>query len=352
MNTETTPSLPQLGWRPYFQQQLSLEEFDQFHIGRVSEQHRNNNVILTDKGQLSLISTPSDEPVAVGDWVLYDDNNRLVRVLERQSLFQRKAAGTRSQAQLIAANVDRVFIVSSLNEDFNLNRIERYLAIAKEAEVEPIIVLTKADLCDDIDTPMEQVQKLNPLIIVHALNSLNPEDLTQLEPYCRVGKTLALLGSSGVGKSTLINGLMGIDVQQTAEIRESDGKGRHTTTARSLKWLPAGGIFIDTPGMRELQLVDCEQGVNETFSEIVTLARKCRFNDCSHNKEPGCAVQKAIVDGNLELRRLQSFQKLLREQELNSDSVAERRSKDKTLGKMIHRVQAESRQMKHRELDV
>ncbi|MUH71405.1 ribosome small subunit-dependent GTPase A [Psychrosphaera haliotis] len=348
MNTETTPSLNQLGWRPYFQQQLSLEEFEQYQIGRISEQHRNSNVLLTEKGQLSLVSTPNDVPVCVGDWVLYDTNNRLVRVLERQSLFQRKAAGTKVNSQLIAANVDQLFIVSSLNSDFSLNRIERYLAIAKEAEVEPIIILTKADQCTDIDTPVEQVQKLNPLIIVHAINALDSNDLNQLEPYCKAGKTLALLGSSGVGKSTLMNGLMGINTQATAEIRESDGRGRHTTTARSLKWLPSGGIFIDTPGMRELQLVDCETGVNETFSEIINLAKKCRFSDCSHNSEPGCAVQKAIENGQLELRRLQSFNKLHREQELNSATIAEKRSKDKSLGKMIHRVQAESRQMKNK----
>ncbi|MGF1680306.1 ribosome small subunit-dependent GTPase A [Photobacterium minamisatsumaniensis] len=341
-----TPSLTQLGWRPYFQQQLTLEELTDFRIGRVVEQHRSGSVVLSEQGTFNLTQSPSSERMCVGDWVLFDDTLKLYRTLERQSLFQRKAPGSKVDTQLIASNVDNLLVVCSLNQDFNLNRIERYLALAKEAEVEPIIVLTKADQCDDADSKRQQVQSLDPLLVVHAINALDPDHLQELSGYCREGKTLAFLGSSGVGKSTLMNGLMGFDAQETGAIREDDSKGRHTTTYRALKWLPQGGLLMDTPGMRELQLSDCEQGVSETFSEITQLAQQCRFGDCSHSNEPGCAVMQAIDSGALETRRFVSYQKLMREQAFNSATLAQKRAKDKAFGKMIHNVQSESRSRK------
>ncbi len=340
------PSLPQLGWRPFFQQQLTLDELTDLRIGRVVEQHRSGVVVLSEQGQFSLMQSSNSERVCVGDWVLFDDSLKLCRCLERQSLFQRKAPGSKVDTQLIAANVDSLLVVCSLNQDFNLSRIERYLALAKEAEVEPVIVLTKADQCDDVDAKRQQVQDLDPLMLVHAINALDPSHLQELEGYCRQGKTLALLGSSGVGKSTLVNGLMGFEAQQTGAIREDDSKGRHTTTSRALKWLLQGGLLLDTPGMRELQLSDCERGVSDTFGEITELAEQCRFSDCSHSSEPGCAVQQAIEEGVLAPRRLTSYQKLMREQALNSATLAEKRAKDKAFGKMVHNVQSESRQRK------
>ncbi len=340
------PSLSLLGWRPFFQQQLSLDELTDLRIGRVVEQHRSGVVVLSEQGQFSLIQSPKDDRLCVGDWVLFDDLLKLHRSLERQSLFQRKAPGSKVDTQLIAANVDSLLIVCSLNHDFNLSRIERYLALAKEAQVEPVIVLSKADQCDDVDTKRQQVQALDPLIMVHAVNALDPEQLQELAGYCSQGKTLAFLGSSGVGKSTLVNGLMGFEVQLTAAVRDDDSKGRHTTTSRALKWLPQGGLLLDTPGMRELQLSNCEQGVSDTFSEITELAQQCRFSDCSHSSEPGCAVQQAIEEGTLTPRRLSSYQKLMREQALNSATLAQKRAKDKAFGKMVNRIQNESRQYK------
>lgn len=341
-----TPTLQQLGWKPFFGQQLSLDEYSELNVGRIIEQHRNKLLALSEQGQHSLIMSANSDRVCVGDWVLFDESERLIRVLERQSIFQRKAPGSKVTTQLIAANVDSLMIVCSLNDDFNLNRIERYLAIAKEAQVDPIVVLTKADQCNDTELKQQQVQALDQLMMVHALNALEPSDLVQLTEYCKEGKTIAFLGSSGVGKSTLVNGLLGYQALDTAAIREDDSKGRHTTTFRALKVLPQGGLLMDTPGMRELQLAECEQGVNETFGEIIALAQQCRFSDCVHESEPHCAVQKAIASGELEVRRFTSYQKLLKEQAFNSATLSEKKAKDRAFGKMINRVQSEAKNLK------
>ncbi|MDO6452507.1 ribosome small subunit-dependent GTPase A [Neptunomonas phycophila] len=340
------PTLQQLGWKPFFQQQVNLEELSNLTIGRVVEQHRDCIVVVSPKGQSSLRPMPFDKVVCVGDWVLFDDKLRICKRLERQSLFERKAPGSKVLTQIIAANIDTVMIVCSLNHDFSLNRIERYLATAREALVEPVVILTKADLCEDTDIKRQQVQELDPMLVVYTINALDNYDIKQLESYCYDGSTLAFLGSSGVGKSTLVNALVGYESQQTGEIREEDSKGRHTTTHRALKVLPQGGILMDTPGMRELQLSSCKQGVNDTFSEIAEFANKCRFSDCAHMAEPGCAIQQAIKGGLLSERRLHSYQNLMREQALNGASLAEKRSKDKAFGKLINSTQKACRQYK------
>ena len=344
--TTATPTLLQLGWKPFFGQQLSLDELEALNVGRIVEHHRSTLLALSEQGQHSLNIPPNTEKVCVGDWVLFDNDNRLIRTLERQSLFQRKAPGSKVSSQFIAANVDSLIIVCSLNNDFNLNRIERYIAIAKEAQVEAIVVLTKADLCGEADDKRQQVQALDPLMMVHAINALSAEELLPLNSYCKQGATIAFLGSSGVGKSTLVNGLLGYQALETGAIREDDSKGRHTTTYRALKLLPQGGLLMDTPGMRELQLAECEQGVSETFHEIVALAQQCKFSDCSHTSEPNCAVQAAIESGELSLRRLNSYQKLIKEQAFNSATLSEKRAKDKAFGKMVNRVQSEASSIK------
>lgn len=343
-----TPTLEQLGWKPFFQQQLSLEELSELNIARVIEQHRSNTIGLSLKGQVDLINSINNEKVCVGDWVLFDEENRIARLIERQSLFERKAPGTQVRTQLIAVNIDILFIVCSLNQDFNLNRIERYLAIAHEAKVTPVVVLTKADQCNEVEDKIAQVQHLDTLMMVFAINTLDKSALKPLASYCQKGDTIAFLGSSGVGKSTLVNGLLGYQALETGAIREDDSKGRHTTTYRTLKILPKGGILMDTPGMRELQLSDCEAGVQETFSEIIELARQCRFKNCQHIPEPNCAIQSALEAGKLSQRRFDSYQKLLKEQAFNGASLAERKAKDKSFGKMIHRVQNEAKHLKGR----
>ncbi|MBY5991785.1 ribosome small subunit-dependent GTPase A [Ferrimonas balearica] len=348
MQNNDTPnpfSLSQLGWKPVFQQQLTLEQWDATPA-RVRAVHRNRLELLAETGLLTLERTPAMPPLAVGDWLLLDEAGRYLSHLERQSLFQRKAAGTALGEQLIAANVDTLFIVSSLNEDFNLNRLERYLALAHEAEVEPVVVLTKADLCDEPQGYVDQVQALDPLLLVVTVNALSQDSAEALAPWCGAGQTVALMGSSGVGKSTLVNALMGDSVQSTGGIREDDGKGRHTTTGRTLHPMTQGGLLLDTPGMRELQLTACEQGVSEVFGEITELAEQCRFADCQHGSEPGCAIQAALSDGRLDPRRLASYQKLMREQAFNSASLAQKRARDKDLGKLYRTVQNHRRERK------
>ncbi len=338
-NETSSLSLPQLGWRPVYQQQLSWEELETTIPARISEHHRSGYICCTEQGEIHLDIHAKLPSMTVGDWILLErETNLFVKLLERQSLFSRKAAGIKSYEQLIAANVDTVFIVSSLNHDFNLSRIERYLALAKEAQVEPVIVLTKADLCEDTDEKQHQIQSLNPLLNVESINALSSESCERLKPWCKVGKTIAVMGSSGVGKSTLINTLMGSEAQDTAGIREHDSKGRHTTTSRSLLSMPAGALLLDTPGMREIQITDCEQGVAEVFSDITTLVDQCRFSDCQHENEPGCAVRNALDNGDLDDRRLRNYRKLLSEQARNSASIAEKRAKERDFHKHIKSV--------------
>ncbi len=334
----TQYSLSQLGWHHFFQQQLSLEEYETCTPARVVGQERSLLHLLTVNGKQELPLTPAMPEVTVGDWLLLDGEHRFHRRLERCSLFSRKAAGTRVNRQLIAANIDTVFVVSSMNQDFNLNRFERYLTLANEADVEAVIVLTRLDGCDHPEDYRLLSQSLGESLQVVAVNSLDRQSVNQLLPWCRMGKTIAFLGSSGVGKSTLINTLFGYDMQRTQSIREDDDKGRHTTTGRSLHLLPSGALLLDTPGMRELQIAECEHGIEETFSEITVLAQQCKFSDCHHQGEPGCAVRMAIEAGKLDERRLESYHKLIREQAFNTASLAARRAQDREFGRYVRSV--------------
>ncbi|WP_437342541.1 ribosome small subunit-dependent GTPase A [Ruegeria arenilitoris] len=263
---------------------------------------------------------------------------RSSRVLERTSLIKRRAPGTDRQEQLIAANIDTAFIVTSCNQDFKVARLERYAALALEARMTPVIVVTKTDLVTDPQNYIDAARAVSDMIDVVALDARGDAPRTKLLPWCKPGKTVAFLGSSGVGKSTLANALLESQSIETQTIREDDAKGRHTTTRRELHAMPNGCLVLDTPGMRELQLTDAAEGINDLFADIQELAAQCRFKNCQHDSEPECAVLKAIDEGVLDSDRLRRWRKLMAEDEFNSASLAERRSRDKAFGKMVRGV--------------
>lgn len=280
----------------------------------------------------------------VGDWLLFDsESGRVVQRLERKSLFKRRTPGSDRRIQLIAANVDTLFAVSSCNQDFNEARLERYLAIAREAGVMAVIVLTKSDLSEDPQSFVRAAATLAPDVSVEAVNALDKESLQSLAGWLGNGQTIALLGSSGTGKSTITNTLLGQDQIETQDVRTGDDKGRHTTTSRSLFRLPGGAWLLDTPGMRELQLPDVQAGIDDVFAEISTLAENCRFTNCVHESEPGCAVRQAVNDGNIDEARVGRWRKLIREEAHNRESIAERRARGRSLGKLYRTIQDEKK---------
>lgn len=335
--------LADFGWKPQFTSQLDTDDFDTLIAARVIAVHRNALEIAGAQVEATIppFLTPEHEEGAatVGDWLLLEPGTLHVRrVLDRKSLFKRRAAGTGRRLQLIAANVDTLFIVTSCNQDFNVARLERYLALAQEAGVTPVIVLTKADLTDAPEDFERAAARLLPALGVETVDARDPASVGRLAAWCGRGETVALVGSSGVGKSTLINTLTGKGTIATAGIREDDDKGRHTTTGRMLHRMPAGGWLLDTPGMRELQLTDVHAGIEDVFSDIVETARSCRFSDCQHEDEPGCAVNAAIESEALDPDRVRRWRKLVAEEAHNSASLAERRARDKAFGKMVRRV--------------
>lgn len=339
-------ALRELGWRPCWDAQFTSETQNTILPVRVTA-HHGSQVHCNDGTHefalpVQLLKSCGD--LAVGDWVLLDSASRRgIRRLARTSLITRKAPGGKAEVQLIAANIDTLFIVTSCNHDFKAARLERYLALASEANVQPVVVLTKADLSDDVDEYRQEAVRLKSGLVVETVDARDPAQMASLAHWCGIGRTVALVGSSGVGKSTLAMAL-GARRIATQAIREDDSKGRHTTTARYLHRLSAGGILIDTPGMRELQLADCEDGVDDVFDEIVALSEQCRFRDCNHEGEPGCAVARAIENGDLDARRLKNYRKLQSEQARNAQSLHQRREASRKQGKFYKTILASKRE--------
>lgn len=325
-----------LGWQPFFAQQSSIEELAATPPVRVTEVHRNGLHILGENIDQMIQPLPD---VTVGDWLLLNQAQpKTSTVLERKSLIKRRAPGSDRQVQLIAANIDTAFIVSSCNQDFNIARLERYIALAFEADVAPVIVLTKIDLCETPETYVEDAQAISELVPVIVLDARGVEPGEKLSAWCKPGQTVAFLGSSGVGKSTLTNALSGTQTIETHGIREDDAKGRHTTTRRQLHLVEGGCAVLDTPGMRELQLTDASSGVADVFSDLQALTEQCRFADCQHETEPGCAILGSLERGEVDSARLARWRKLLAEERFNTSSLAERKAKDKALGKTIRQI--------------
>jgi ribosome biogenesis GTPase len=321
--------LSALGFGPFFEQQLRPSGGDEVIPARIAAEYRGAYEVWSTTGsgraqlagRLRLELEDAGAP-GVGDWVVVKDapdpghTTIIERVLERRTVFTRGAAGREARVQVIAANVDLVFAVCGLDADFNVRRIERYLARIWASGAQPAVILNKADICADTAARVAEVEKHAVGVPVHGISALHSEGIEAVRASIHDGMTAALVGSSGAGKSTLVNALLGEERMRTGEVRASDGRGCHVTTHRKLVLLPGGGLLLDTPGMRELQLLD-EDGIDTIFGDIAALASRCRYRDCRHETEPGCAVKEAVESGALDPDRFEHYRKLEREAQAN-----------------------------------
>jgi len=347
--------LSALGWNAFFENEWQQMQQEGRALGRVVLEHKGMYKIAAEHGELlaevagkmRFTAAGRGDYPAVGDWVVvsprYEEGRATIHsVLTRKTKFSRKIAGNTVEEQIVAANVDTIFLVNALNKDFNIRRLERYLILAWESGANPVIVLSKADLCEDVEDKIAEIENVAFGVPILPISSLLGEGMEQFDPYIQEGQTVALLGSSGAGKSSIVNRLTGQTMMLVQDVREGDDRGRHTTTHRELVKLPQGGLIIDTPGMRELGLWESESGLSDTFGDVDEWAQGCRFADCQHKDEPGCAVQAAILSGELDRSRYDSFLKLqkelafLKRKEDKHASLAEKEKWKKVTKSMRH----------------
>jgi ribosome biogenesis GTPase / thiamine phosphate phosphatase len=341
--------LKDLGWNETLEKHFQEIELQDIIKGRVIFHSGKQYKIITIDGELTATLSNSffnsveskTELPSIGDWVCLKriDEFRpyqIVQNIPRMNKLSRKVSGEKTEEQIIASNIDIVFILTSADQDFNIRRLERYISIVNEIGAQPIIILNKIDICKEYEKYVIETGENFPDVPLLPISAKKMENIEVVINYVKPGNTIVLVGSSGVGKSTLINTILGYSRQAVAEIRKKDGKGRHMTTSRELIMLPKGGMLIDNPGIRELQLWSSEIGISKTFEDIEALGRHCRFKDCIHDREPGCAVKNAVESGQLSQERLDGYKKLLREQQYlhQKRNVYERKKKDKALGKI------------------
>lgn len=350
-------SIEKLGFNKWFLDKIETPKLDDYQIVRVINVNKNSFVVsngikdiyaeLTGKFMFNSDS-PLDFPI-VGDWLyvqLFDDDSFAIihEVLPRKSLLKRKTSGNKIEYQLIAANIDTAIIMQSLDSNFNLRRLERYLVIINDSNISPVIFLSKSDLIriDETESKINDIYKIIPDIKIVAFSNNKLSDIENIKSHFTPCETFCLLGSSGVGKTTLLNNLIHQEQYKTQPIREKDGRGRHTTSRRELIVLENGAMIVDNPGMRELGIISIESGLDDTFTEIAGLANQCRFTDCAHIIEEGCAILKALEEGTISKERYQNYMKMYKESLYHKMSYIEKRQKDKKFGKYIHSV------MKHK----
>lgn len=344
-------NLKELGFNAFIKKHSEQYEIENHLIGRICAEYKENYKLFSESGELNAVITGKfrntcktrENFPAVGDWVLFkhitSENKAIIHsILQRKSKFSRKVAGKETQEQIIASNVDFAFIVCALNYDFNLRRIERYLSLVWQSGATPVIILTKTDLCNNVETKIIEVENIAFGVDIHAISNLSPDGTATLQKYFENNKTAVLLGSSGVGKSSLINNLTRENTMKVNELRNNIEKGRHTTTQKQMIILPKGGLIIDTPGIRELQLWDAESGISQTFKDIEDIIKDCKFSDCTHKNEPGCAIRKAINDGLLDKKRLENYLKIQKENQYLTDRQSQSAAKmEKDKWKTIHK---------------
>ncbi|MGE5680583.1 MAG: ribosome small subunit-dependent GTPase A [Bacillota bacterium] len=342
-------NINKLGFSEFFSNQFNNK--NGFQPARVTSVNKNSYVVSDGIKEIYAEATgrflynsdsPTDMP-ATGDWVyvqFFDDDTFAVihEIFSRKSLLKRKTAGKKIEYQVIAANIDTAVIVQALDENYNLRRLERYMVMANECRIKPAVFLSKSDLIspDEVELRKQDIRSIIPEIEIVSFSNRNPEDIKQINSFFESGKTYCLLGSSGVGKTTLLNNLMQQELFKTQEIRDKDGRGKHTTTRRELIVLESGAVIIDNPGMRELGMISADTGLDETFSEISQFNEMCRFKDCTHTVEKGCAVLTAVEDGTLSKERYMNYLKMQKEAEYNKMSYVEKRQRDKKFGKFMH----------------